>query len=79
MVWRNKSQIELTQIEYRLLHLFLLKPGHILSQGEILDHLYPMAEERDFNTVEVHIGRLRKKVGKTAIATIRGLGYRFER
>jgi two-component system OmpR family response regulator len=38
-----------------------------------------MAEERDFNTVEVHIGRLRKKVGKTAIATIRGLGYRFER
>lgn len=79
MVWRNKSQIELTQIEYRLLHLFLLKPGHILSQGEILDHLYPMAEERDLNTVEVHIGRLRKKVGKTAIATIRGLGYRFER
>jgi len=79
MVWRNKSQIELTQIEYRLLHLFLLKPGHILAQGEILDHLYPMAEERDLNTVEVHIGRLRKKVGKTAIATIRGLGYRFER
>lgn len=79
MVWRNKSQIELTQIEYRLLHLFLLKPGHILSQGEILDHLYPMAEERDLNTVEVHIGRLRKKVSKTAITTIRGLGYRFER
>lgn len=79
IVWRNTSKIELTQIEYRLLHLFLLKPGHILSQGEILDHLYPMAEERGLNTVEVHIGRLRKKVGKTAITTIRGLGYRFER
>lgn len=79
MVWRGGAVVELTQIEYRLLHLFLLKPGHILSQGEILDHLYPMAEERDLNTVEVHIGRLRKKVGKSAITTIRGLGYRFEK
>ncbi len=79
MVWRGDELLELTQIEYRLLHLFLLRAGHILAQTDILDHLYPMADERDLNTIEVHVGRLRKKVGKSAITTIRGLGYRFER
>lgn len=79
MVWRNGVQLDLTQIEYRLLHLFLLRVGHILAQTEILDHLYPMADERDLNTVEVHIGRLRRKIGKPAITTIRGLGYRLEK
>ncbi len=79
MVWRGSELLELTQIEYRLLHLFLLRAGHILAQTDILDHLYPLADERDLNTIEVHVGRLRKKVGKTAITTIRGLGYRFER
>ncbi len=78
-VWREGEQLELTQMEYRLLHLFLLRAGHILAQTEILDHLYPMADERDLNTIEVHVGRLRRKVGKEAITTIRGLGYRFER
>ncbi len=79
MVWRGDDLLELTQIEYRLLHLFLLRAGHILAQTDILDHLYPMADERDLNTIEVHVGRLRKKVGRSAITTIRGLGYRFER
>jgi two-component system, OmpR family, response regulator len=78
-VWREGELLELTQMEYRLLHLFLLRAGHILAQTEILDHLYPMADERDLNTIEVHVGRLRRKVGKEAITTIRGLGYRFER
>lgn len=79
IVWLNGERIDLTQMEYRLLHLFVLRAGHILAQTEILDHLYPMADERDLNTVEVHIGRLRRKVGKDAITTLRGLGYRFER
>lgn len=79
IVWLKGERIELTQMEYRLLHLFLLRAGHILAQSEILDHLYPMADERDLNTIEVHIGRLRRKVGKHAITTVRGLGYRFER
>jgi two-component system, OmpR family, response regulator len=78
-VWLNGEQLHMTQIEYRLLYLFVLRAGHILSQSEILDHLYPMTSERDLNTIEVHIGRLRRKVGKTAVTTVRGLGYRFER
>jgi two-component system, OmpR family, response regulator len=77
--WIEGIQIALTQIEYRLLHMFILRAGHVLAQGEILDHLYPMSRERDLNTVEVHIGRLRRKIGRGAITTVRGLGYRFER
>jgi two-component system, OmpR family, response regulator len=73
------QQINLTQIEYRLLHMFIFRVGHILAQSDIMDHLYPMSTERDLNTVEVHIGRLRRKIGKEAISTVRGLGYRFER
>jgi two-component system, OmpR family, response regulator len=79
IVWLEGNRIDVTQMEYRLLHLFILRSGHILAQTEILDHLYPMADERDLNTVEVHVGRLRRKVGKNAITTVRGLGYRFER
>jgi two-component system, OmpR family, response regulator len=78
-VWLEGEQLDLTQIEYRLLYLFVLRAGHILAQSEILDHIYPMTSERDLNTIEVHIGRLRRKIGKSAITTVRGLGYRFER
>jgi two-component system, OmpR family, response regulator len=79
IIWLAGQCIDVTQMEYRLLHLFILRAGHILAQSEILDHLYPMSDERDLNTVEVHIGRLRRKIGKESITTIRGLGYRFER
>lgn len=71
--------VDLTQIEFRLLQLFLLRPGHVLRHADILDHLYPAAKEREPNTVEVHIGRLRRKIGKDAIRTVRGLGYRLRR
>lgn len=77
--WLGEDQLDLTQMEYRLLHMFVLRAGHILAQSDILDHLYPMASERDLNTIEVHVGRLRRKVGRAAITTVRGLGYRFER
>lgn len=75
--WIDDDQVELTQTEFRLLQLFMYRAGHVLSQSEILDHIYPSAKERDLNTVEVHIGRLRRKIGRDAIRTIRGLGYRL--
>ena len=77
--WLNGEPLSLTQIEFRLLSLFMHRPGRILSQREILDHLYPLSTERDQNTVEVHVARLRRKIGRAAITTVRGLGYRFER
>lgn len=75
--WIGDEQIELTQTEFRLLQLFMYRAGHVLPQSEILDHLYPAAKERDLNTIEVHIGRLRRKIGRDAIRTVRGLGYRL--
>jgi two-component system, OmpR family, response regulator len=77
--WLDGEPIDLTQIEFRLLQIFLLRAGHVLPHAEILDHLYPAAKEREPNTVEVHIGRLRRKIGKDAIRTVRGLGYRLRR
>ncbi len=77
--WVDDEPIDLTQIEFRLLQLFLLRPGHVLSQAEILEHLYPGDKEREANTIEVNIARLRRKIGKDAIRTVRGLGYRLRR
>ena len=56
----------------------MLRAGHVLGQDDILNHLYPAGDVRDRNTVEVHIGRLRRKIGRTAIGTVRGLGYRLD-
>lgn len=77
--WVDGDPIDLTHVEFRLLQLFLLRPAHILGHGDILEHLYPAAKGREANTVEVNIARLRRKVGKDAIRTVRGLGYRLRR
>ena len=76
--WLDDVPLDLTQTEYRLLHLFMLRAGHVLGQNDILNHLYPAGDVRDRNTVEVHIGRLRRKIGRAAIGTVRGLGYRLD-
>ena len=69
--------LTLSRQEFRLLHLFLRRAGQVLSQTDILDDLYALGDEREPNTVEVLIGRLRRKIGRTRITTLRGLGYRF--
>lgn len=73
------APLMLSKQEYRLLHLFLRRAGQVLSQNDILDDLYALDDEREPNTVEVLIGRLRRKIGRTRITTLRGLGYRFEK
>lgn len=69
--------IDLTAQEFRLLHLFLHRVGRVVTQAELLDHLYGLNEERSSNTIEVYVGRLRRKLGRDTIRTLRGLGYRF--
>ncbi|MBX7201033.1 MAG: response regulator transcription factor [Rhodospirillaceae bacterium] len=71
------APVALTGSEYRLMLLFMYKPKQTFSLGAILDHLYPLDSERDSNTVEVLIGRLRRKIGRENIVTVRGLGYRL--
>ena len=71
------APLALSRQEFRLLHLFMRRAGQVLSQSDILDDLYALGDEREPNTVEVLIGRLRRKIGRERIATLRGLGYRF--
>jgi DNA-binding response OmpR family regulator len=71
--------LELTGTEYRLLYLFLSNPNATLSLTEIARNLYRHDPEVRANTVAVHVGRLRKKVGSDAIINIRGIGYRMPR
>lgn len=71
------APLALSRQEFRLLHLFMRRAGQVLSQSDILDDLYALDDEREPNTVEVLIGRLRRKIGRTRITTLRGLGYRF--
>jgi two-component system OmpR family response regulator len=67
--------IKLTSHEYRLLAYLMHHQGRVVSRGELVEHLYDQDFDRDSNTIEVFIGRLRKKLGVDVIQTIRGLGY----
>ncbi len=69
------APVKLTSHEYRLLAYLLHHVGRIVSRSEIIDHLYEQDFDRDSNTVEVFVGRLRKKLGVDVIHTMRGLGY----
>ena len=70
---------ELTGREWALLDLLLARPGHVVSKGQIEEALYAFGSEIESNAVEVHVSRLRKKLGREAIETVRGLGYRLGR
>jgi two-component system, OmpR family, response regulator len=69
--------VDLTAQEFRMLNYFMHRRGRVISQSELLDHLYSIETERDPNTVEVYVARLRRKLGRDAIRTLRGMGYRF--
>ncbi|QFT33134.1 Transcriptional regulatory protein QseB [Labrenzia sp. THAF82] len=71
------NPIKLTSHEYRLLSYLLHHQGKVISRTELTEHLYDQDFDRDSNTVEVFVGRLRKKIGSDLIETIRGLGYRL--
>ena len=70
--------VRLSSHEYRVLSYLMHHRGRVVSQTELAEHIYTLDAERDSNTVQVFVARLRKKVGAGAIATVRGLGYRME-
>lgn len=76
-VTASGQRIDLTAAEFRLLRYFMLHPGQILSKSHLADHLYDGETERDSNVIEVHVNRLRGKLGREVIETRRGQGYRF--
>jgi two-component system, OmpR family, response regulator len=72
------SLVKLTSHEFRLLSYLMHQRGRVVSQGELTEHLYAQDFDRDSNTVEVFVARLRRKLGSSYIETVRGLGYRME-
>lgn len=72
------NPVKLTSHEFRLLSYLMHHAGRIVSRTEIVEHLYEQDFDRDSNTIEVFVGRLRKKLGVDVIKTMRGLGYLIE-
>ncbi|MBD3834306.1 MAG: response regulator transcription factor [Brevundimonas sp.] len=73
----NGEPLRLTSLEYRLLHYMMMHQGRVISRTELVEHLYDQDFDRDSSTIEVFVGRLRKKIGSDRIETVRGLGYRL--
>jgi two-component system, OmpR family, response regulator len=76
-VQRGGKTIALTAREWVLFEAFLQNPTQLLSKAKLEERLYSFDAEIESNTIEVHISRLRKKLGAQVITTERGLGYRL--
>jgi two-component system OmpR family response regulator len=72
------TPVKLTSHEFRVLSYLMHHRERLVSQSELVEHIYAENLDRDSNTVEVFIARLRRKLGASAIETVRGLGYRME-
>ena len=75
VITRNGLALKLTAFETRILAYLIHHQNRVVSRSELSDHLYDSAADRDFKSIEVVIGRLRKKVGEGLIETRRGEGY----
>ena len=73
----NGDPVKLTAHEYRVLSYLMHHRGRVVPQTELIEHIYAQAFDRDSNTIEVFIARLRRKLGADRIETVRGLGYRL--
>ena len=71
------APVKLTSHEFRLLSYMAMHKGRVISRTEMVEHIYDQDFDRDSNTIEVFIGRLRRKIGTDRIETVRGLGYRL--
>ena len=73
----NGAPVRLTSHEFRVLSYLMHHRTRVVSQSELTEHIYSESADRDSNTVEVFIARLRRKLGASFIETMRGLGYRI--
>lgn len=77
-VTRAGQPVRLTAQEYKLLSYLMHHKGKVVSRTELIEHIYDQDFDRDSNTIEVFITRIRKKLGAELIETIRGLGYTLD-
>jgi two-component system OmpR family response regulator len=71
------APVRLTGHEFRVLSYLMHQRGRVVSQAELVEHIYAQGFDRDSNTLEVFVARLRRKLGASFIETVRGLGYRI--
>jgi len=76
VMWHNEA-IDLTALEYKVIAYFMHNSDKVISRTELVEHIYKQDFDRDSNTVEVFIGRIRKKINANIIKTVRGLGYQL--
>jgi two-component system, OmpR family, response regulator len=76
-VFLDGQLIKLTSHEFRMLSYLMHHQERVISRTELVEHIYDQDFDRDSNTIEVFVGRLRKKIGSDRIETVRGLGYRL--
>ncbi len=76
-VFVNGTKLKLTSHEYKIIEYFLHHQDKVITRTELIEHIYDQDFDRDSNTIEVFIGRLRKKMGLNLIKTERGYGYRL--
>ncbi len=76
-VFVKNEPVQLTSHEFRLLNYLAHHQEDVISRSQLIEHIYDQDFDRDSNTIEVFIGRLRKKIGVNRIRTIRGLGYKL--
>jgi len=70
--------VKMTAQEYKLLSYLMHHKGKVVSRTELIEHIYDQDFDRDSNTIEVFVTRIRKKLGQDVITTIRGLGYSLD-
>lgn len=77
-VTSDNQVVKLTSHELRLLSYLMHHMGKVVSRTELTEHMYDQDFDKDSNTIEVFVGRLRKKLGTDMIETVRGMGYRLQ-
>jgi len=75
--WRGGRSVDLTRREWAIMDLLTQRATAVVSKEQIEEALYAFGSEIESNSVEVHVSRLRKKLGREAIETLRGVGYRL--
>ncbi len=74
---RDGLPLRLTALEWRVLSAFMLRRDVVIARADLIEHVYEGDADPDSNSIEVIIGRLRRKIGPAMIETVRGRGYRL--
>jgi two-component system OmpR family response regulator len=77
IVRRGDLEVDLSTKEFAVLETLMRRPGEVLSRLDLLEHAWDIAYESRSNVVDVYVRRLREKVGRERIETVRGTGYRM--